>query len=136
MSEVINFLESSVINVFKWFHENGLMANSSKSRFLISPYETKSIQIQNSYIKASSSEELLRIKTDSNLNFNDHIISLCSKANKELSALSRVSKYMSINKRRMLMKSYIFSQFNYCPLVWMCHSRSLNNTGKRTTNCV
>ena len=25
------------------------------------------------------------------------------------------------------MKSYIFSQFNYCPLVWMCHSRSLNN---------
>ena len=34
---------------------------------------------------------------------------------------------MGINKRRVLMKSYIFSQFNYCPLVWMCHSRSLNN---------
>ena len=34
---------------------------------------------------------------------------------------------MGINKRRILMKSYIFSQFNYCPLVWMCHSRSLNN---------
>ena len=46
---------------------------------------------------------------------------------KKLSALSRVSMYMGINKRRMLMKSYIFSQFNYCPLVWMCHSRSLNN---------
>ena len=25
------------------------------------------------------------------------------------------------------MKSYIFSQSNYCPVVWMCHSRSLNN---------
>ena len=34
---------------------------------------------------------------------------------------------MGINKRRILMKSYIFSQFNYCPLIWMCHSRSLNN---------
>ena len=32
---------------------------------------------------------------------------------------------MGINKRRILMKSCIFSQFNYCPLVWMCHSRSL-----------
>ena len=126
-SEVINFLECKVTNVFKWFHENGLMANSSKSHFLISPYETKSIQIQNSCIKASSSEELLGIKIDSNLTFHDHIISLCSKANKKLSALSRVSKYMGINKRRILMKSYIFSQFNYCPLVWMCHSRSLNN---------
>ena len=34
--------------------------------------------------------------------------------------------YMGIKKRRILMKSYIFSQFNYCSLVWMCHSRSLN----------
>ena len=103
------------------------MGNSSKSHFLISPYETKSIQIQNSCIRGSSSEELLRIKSDSNLTFHDHIISLCSIANKKLSALSRVSKYMGINKRRILMKSYIFSQFNYCPLVWMCHSRNLNN---------
>ena len=71
-SEVINFLESNVTNVFKWFHENALMANSSKSHFLISPYETKSIQIQNSCIKASSSEILLGIKIDSNLSFNDH----------------------------------------------------------------
>ena len=49
------------------------------------------------------------------------------KSYKKLSALSRVSKYMGINKKRILMKSYIFSQFNYCPLVWMCHSRSSNN---------
>ena len=33
---------------------------------------------------------------------------------------------MDINKRRILMKSYIFSQLNYCPLVWMCHSGVLN----------
>ena len=99
-SEVINFLESNVTNLFKWFHENGLMANSSKIHFLISPYETKSIQIQNSCIKASSSAELLGIKIDSNLFFHDHIIFLCSKANKKLSVLSTVSVYMCINKIR------------------------------------
>ena len=103
------------------------MANFSKSHFLISPYETKPIQIQNLCIKASSSEELLGIEIDSNLTFHDHIISACSKANKKLSALSKVSKYMGINKRRVLMKSYIFSQFNCCPLVWISHSRSSNN---------
>ena len=94
----MDFLKSKATNVFKWFRENGLIANSSKSHFLISPNETKSIQIQNSYIKASSSEELLGIKIDSNLTSHDHIISLCSKANKKLSALSRASKYMGINK--------------------------------------
>ena len=46
--EVINFLESNVTNLFKWFDENGITANSSKNHFLIRPYETKSIQIQNS----------------------------------------------------------------------------------------
>ena len=25
------------------------------------------------------------------------------------------------------MKTFIQSPFNYCPLVWMCHSRTLNN---------
>ena len=43
-----------------------------------------------------------------------------------LSSLARVSKYMTLQKRRLLMSSYITSQFNYCPLVWMIHNRKLN----------
>ena len=35
---------------------------------------------------------------------------------------------MNIGKRRLnLMNSFFTSQFNYCPLVWMCHHRSVNN---------
>ena len=34
---------------------------------------------------------------------------------------------MSFNKRRTLMKAFIESQFNYCPLIWMFHSRTMNN---------
>ena len=34
---------------------------------------------------------------------------------------------MSFDKRRILLKTFITSQFNYCPLVWMCHSTGLNN---------
>ena len=36
-------------------------------------------------------------------------------------------KYMGIKKWSILTKSYIFQRFIYCPLVWMCHSRNLNN---------
>ena len=38
----------------------------------------------------------------------------------------RVSKYMNEEKLRILMKAFIESQFNYCPLVWMFHSIKLN----------
>ena len=33
---------------------------------------------------------------------------------------------MSLNQRRKLMKTFIESQFDYCPLVWMFHGRIAN----------
>ena len=35
-------------------------------------------------------------------------------------------------KKRMLFRSFIISQFNYCPLVWMCHGRCLSNKINKT----
>ena len=32
-----------------------------------------------------------------------------------------------LGQRRLIMNAFIFSQFGYCPLVWMFHSRKLNN---------
>ena len=42
-------------------------------------------------------------------------------------AVARVSKYFSKDKMRAIMKTFITSQFNYCPLTWMFHNRTLNN---------
>ena len=30
-------------------------------------------------------------------------------------------------KKRILMNAFSKSQFSYCPLIWMCHSRTNNN---------
>ena len=64
---------------------------------------------------------------DSNLSLSEHVTYLCATANRKLHALSRVFKYASLKKRRIFMKSFIISQFSYCPLIWMTHSRGLNN---------
>ena len=53
-------------------------------------------------------------------------LSYVKKASQKLHALSRVSPYMSENRRRIIMKAFIQSQSGYCPLIWMCHSRALN----------
>ena len=34
---------------------------------------------------------------------------------------------MSLEKRRIVIKSFFESQFEYCSLLWMCHNRTLNN---------
>ena len=57
----------------------------------------------------------------------EHILSLCKKVNRKLHALTRVSKYMTLNKCRILMRSFIISQFNYRPLIGMIENRGLND---------
>ena len=96
---------------------NKLNTNAGKFHLFLSPHEEQMITVENHVIKSSSVEELLGVKIVSNLNFKEHILSLCKKANRKLHALSRVSKYMTLNKRRILMKSFIISQFNYCSLI-------------------
>ena len=41
--------------------------------------------------------------------------------------LSRIAKLLSFNKRGTLFKAFVESQFKYCPIVWMFHSRCRNN---------
>ena len=36
-------------------------------------------------------------------------------------------KFMSKNQAQLLMRRFIMSQFSYCLLIWMCHSRRINN---------
>ena len=57
----------------------------------------------------------------------NHINSIRKKASQKLSALARITPYMNIQKQRTITKSFLTSQFRYCPLIWMFHSRCLNN---------
>ena len=45
----------------------------------------------------------------------------------KLHALPRISHFLSTDKLRILMKSFIESPFEYCPLIWMFHSGTLSN---------
>ena len=67
------------------------------------------MKIRGSTIKASKEKVLLGVGIDSDLTFKEHVTSICSKANQELHALTTVSKYISLQKRQILMKSLITS---------------------------
>ena len=43
-----------------------------------------------------------------------------------ISALARATPFMGLSKRKLLMNAFFTSQFSYCPLIWMSHSRSNN----------
>ena len=124
---VIEELEKSSSILFKWLQINYMKVNTDKNHLLLSGNIKLISNIDYNLIESEKEQVLLGITIDSNLSFEEHINNFCKKASQKLIALARISGYMDIQKRRTLMKSFITSQFGYCPLIWMFHSRCLNN---------
>ena len=70
--------------------------------------------------------KLLGINIDNQLKFDHHVLNLCAKANQKLSALTRMARFLSFEKRRTLFKAFFESQFKYSPLIWMFYGRQAN----------
>ena len=104
-----------------------MKANPGKPHILLSSKKPEIILANRISLAVSSHEKLLGVIIDLELKFENHITELCLKVSKTVNALCRISSLMSLEKRRTLMKAFIESQFNYCPLIWMLHSRTLNN---------
>ena len=85
------------------------------------------ISIDQKNIKTSSSVKLLGVHIDDKLNFNLHITKICRSAANQLHALIRLRMFLNFEEKKTLINSYFYSNFNYCPLVWMFSSaKSLN----------
>ena len=104
-----------------------MKANKDKCHLVISNNEKVSVKIDKIELESTSSEKLLGIITDSKLNFKEHLEEIIKKASQKVNVLSRITPYRNLTKRKLLMNSFFKSQFNYCPLVWMCHNRTINN---------
>ena len=129
LEKVINKLEACTKQQpFKWFHENHMKANADKYHLLVTmTKDAVPANIREFVINNSNEEKLLGVKIDTKLSFQNHVSSLFKKASQKLHALARIVNFMNLGKRKSLMKAFITSQSNYCPLIWMFHSRELNN---------
>ena len=85
------------------------------------------IKISDIKVTGESRVKLLDIHVDNRLNFEYHVSQLCKKSIKKLHVLPRIFKYVETSKRRVLVNSFITSQFSYCPLIWMFHSRRMEH---------
>ena len=121
---MLDNLQGALEKMFHWFSTNyHLVANAGKCHLLTSSKKSVDIHISNTEILNEERVELLGVNLEGRLNFDFHVNTLLKKASKKYQALARVCNYMNKKKRRILMNAYITSQFSYCPLVLMPHSR-------------
>ena len=115
IESVIKQLESESKSLLSWLANNALKANPDKSHLILNNRNNEIFALIDNYeIFNCDSEKLLGINMNNELNFNKHVSSLCKKASQKLHALSRLSKYMSLEQRRKIMNAFIESQFGDC----------------------
>ena len=85
------------------------------------------MDICNEKLSSTCSEKFLGIKNDNKLTFEEHVEGLCKKASQKVSAVARISSLMRFEQRKRIVNLFITSHFSHYPLVWMFHSRRLNN---------
>ena len=125
--ELLYTLQTETSQLINWFQINEMKSNQDKCHLFVINDDQATIELGNENIEACTSIELLGLTIDNKLDFTEYVSKKCKKANQKLHALARISKYLSKEKLKVLMRAFISSQFNYCPLIWMFHNRTLNN---------
>ena len=78
----------------------------------------ENFNIQGKTLKSEETVKLLGIHLDYKLNFEQHISELCRKAASQLNVLKRLKRFIGFNEKEILVQSFVYSNFDYCPLVW------------------
>ena len=103
-----------------------MKGNPDKCHVLLSKNDNFEANINENRISNTRFEKLLGVIFDNQLNFNHHISNICKTASNKLHAFARASHCMDEDKMRILFNPYFLPQFNYCPLIWMNHNKSIN----------
>ena len=89
---MISRIENDMQKTLVWFDSNMMVANSFKSQFMFMGLRDDyklCMDIDEMVITPVQQVKLLGVVLDSKLKFDDHVKSICLKANRNVSALSR-----------------------------------------------
>ena len=126
LNELISELEKEGNIATQWFRGNSMIVNPEKFQAIIIDRKNQKNNPQKVII-SSENVTLLDLEVDSKLNFDEHISNLCSKSAAQLNALCRIRHLIGLEERKILINSFIYANFNYCPLVWHFSSRKSIN---------
>ena len=139
---LIHTLQQDCTSTLQWFNVNKMKANTSKFQAISfgkrGTRDIKNLTFENTTIHCENSVVLLGIEIDHSLTFSIHIANICNKAARQLAVLKRLSLLLTRQGKLAISKSFITSNFNYCPLIWHFHSQSSTkkleiNSGESTS---
>ena len=95
----------------EWFKLNLMEVNPDKFQFILfgnsAHKKQEFLELQNVKIQCETSVKLLGVTLDQKLSFNNHINNLAAKAGAQLSALTRIKRYLDESSKLTMAKTFI-----------------------------
>ena len=132
IENLISILESESETTINWFKDNHMILNPGKFQAIIfdkhkGNHTNQIINIFQKEVKVVSKVKLLEIEIDDKITFNHHINNICKSTSNQPNALISLKHSLGFKKRKVLVYTFVMSNFNYCSLVWNFSSaQSLN----------
>ena len=129
LEKLIEVLENESEIAINWFKSNQMIVNPDKFQaIIINPKRNKderhTLKLGEHIIHSQSSVSLIGIEIDDHLSFSNHITTLLRNAAGQLNYLYSKKSFLNFDAKRVLIESFIISNFNYCPLVWLfCNAK-------------
>ena len=123
-------IESDMKAAICWYKNNEMVANPEKFQLMFKGLKDDiklCIDINGIVVQMADSVKLLGMTIDSMLNFNQHVQLICKKTSNKVRTFSRIAPNFEYEKDIMLYSSFLLSNFNYCPLIWVLSGKSSNN---------
>ena len=128
-SELHNFADDNTISstdfsvekLLKTLERESQSVNADKFQAIIVNSDMcnqYTLNIDGNQVTSEKSVKLLGINIDNKLSFDEHVSSLCKKASNQLDTKSRLHRYLRFKEKGVLINSFIYAHFNYCPLIW------------------
>ena len=123
-------IESDMKVAMCWYKNKEMVANPEKFQLIFIALKDDiklCIDVNGIVVQMTDCVKLLGVTIDSMLHFNQHVQSICKKASNKVRAFSRIAPNREDEKNVMLHYSFLLSNFNYCPLIWMFSGKSSND---------
>ena len=135
LDEIKTVLTNETQTAIEWFKLNMMEANPDKFQvMLLSKKETNSsfhLDVNGSTLIGESNVKLLGITIDSQMKFVNHTNILCSKAARQLNAVCRLKTFLDTESRLSVVRSFVTSNFSYCPVIWHFSGAAANGKMER-----
>ena len=127
LNQLLEFVNSELIKIHKWFQINKLSLNAKKTKYVIFHKQKMNqalignlpkLSINKTAIERESSVNFLGVILDEKLNWENQINSVETKISKNIAILYKASKYLNFKSLKQIYFSLIHSHISYANICW------------------